>query len=509
MTTLTPVDQNRLAAMKARLDRTQTLGSGDQGAAVRALENVLSSIGFKPGVIDTDFSAKTAAELKQFQAAVGIPATGTLDPKTLTQLEAALARVRSSPEAVSLGTRSDRNALTEKQLARLGYRVGKADGVADRALGRAIQAFKKDQANLSDASPALGVRGQQVLAQEAAGLRHAARRDRFVLTPEMKRADGVLAELSKQVHADGTVGLGEGAQRPAVAQLQRRLQAAGFDPQHLDGVFDERTRGALEAFQRASGVTVSGRLDGPTWNKLKKTIIDSASPTAPAQTLQERSGEVKRTEALLKKAGFATGKVDDLFTEQTARAVRALERKTKRTVDGKLGTGDLAALMKLLKPAFSEPRPNYKHIAFRGVTLNGRTIELVNQAEAWAKRHGVPPGWAMYQGSYHSGTAASAGTHDGGGALDLKTTAAGKSPRQIRTMVEALRRAGFAAWHRAAPAWDPDHIHAIAIGDRDLSSGARAQVREYFAGGDGLTGSAPDPHSAIGRPIPRWAKRFQ
>jgi hypothetical protein len=76
-------------------------------------------------------------------------------------------------------------------------------------------------------------------------------------------------------------------------------------------------------------------------------------------------------------------------------------------------------------------------------------------------------------------------------------------------MVEALRRAGFAAWHRAAPAWSTDHIHAIAIGDRTLAPLARSQVREYFAGGDGLSGSAPDPHSGIGRPIPEWARKFR
>ena len=158
------------------------------------------------------------------------------------------------------------------------------------------------------------------------------------------------------------------------------------------------------------------------------------------------------------------------------------------------------------RPAFPEPKPNYKHIAFREKIANGRTIEMVNQAEAWAKKRGVPAGWALYQGSYHPGTDDSAGTHDGGGALDFKTI--GKSDRQIRLMVEGLRRAGFAAWHRAAPAWDPDHIHAVAIGDRDLAPVARDQVSEYFAGGDGLKGSVPDPHSAIGRPIPAWAKKF-
>lgn len=492
--------------MKQRLASTSTLGAGDQGGAVKALEGVLSSIGFKPGTVDAAFTAPTGRALKEFQTAVGLPVTGELDTKTLTQLSGALARLRKTPGGVVLGVKSEATARSERQLARLGYRVGTADGVADRALGKAIQAFKKDQANIKDSSSELGVKAQAVLSKETKALSHAPLRDRFELTGEMKRADGVLAELSRRRNPDGTVGIGEGAQRPAIAQLQRRLKAAGFNPQNFNGVFDERTRGALEAFQRGSKLPVSGRLDGATWSKLKKAIIDSASPTAPAQTLLERSGEVKKSEALLKKAGFATGAVDGLFSAQTAKAVRALERKTKRTVDGKLGTGDLAALMKLLRPAFTEPKPNYKHLPFRGHIANGRTIEMVNQAETWAKKKGVPTGWPLFQGSYHSGTDDSAGTHDGGGALDFNT--AGKSAKEIRTMVEGLRRAGFAAWHRAEPAWDDDHIHVIAIGDRDLASGARTQVREYFAGGDGLSGSAPDPHSAIGRPIPAWARKF-
>jgi peptidoglycan hydrolase-like protein with peptidoglycan-binding domain len=503
---LTSTDRSRITSMKARLERTQTLGSGDQGGAVRALEGVLTTLGYKPGTVDTDFTTQTRGTLARFQAAVGLPATGELNPKTLTQLAAALTRVRQSPGAVTLGLKSEATAKAERQLAKLGYSVGTSDGIADEQLGAAIRAFKQDQSGKAGGSSSLGTKGLQTLASESSRLNHAALRDRFELTPEMKRAGGVLAELSRRQNPDGTVGIGEGAKRPAIAQLQRRLKAAGFDPKHADGVFDERTRGALEAFQKSSGVAVTGRLDRATWGQLKKTIINSASPTAPAQALNERSGEVKATEALLKKAGFKTGKVDGQFTKQTELAVRALERKTRRTVDGKLGTGDLAALKKLLKPAFPEPKPDYRRLSFRGHLANGRTIQMMNQAEAWAEKRGVPKGWALYQGSYHSGTAESANTHDGGGALDLKTI--GKSASQIRLMVEGLRRAGFAAWHRAAPAWDPDHLHAIAIGDRDLASSARTQVREYFAGGDGLTGSAPDPHSGIGRPIPAWAKKF-
>lgn len=95
--------------------------------AERQTRSVLSNLGFKPGTIDTDFSSRTADELKQFQAAVGLEPTGVLDAKTLSQLKSALARVRNSPEAVQLGTKSERNALTES--SSLGWATGL--GVAD------------------------------------------------------------------------------------------------------------------------------------------------------------------------------------------------------------------------------------------------------------------------------------------------------------------------------------------------------------------------------------------
>jgi hypothetical protein len=71
-------------------------------------------------------------------------------------------------------------------------------------------------------------------------------------------------------------------------------------------------------------------------------------------------------------------------------------------------------------------------------------------------------------------------------------------------MVLALRRAGFAAWYRAPGdlgSGSPAHIHAIAIGDRELSSPAIEQLvgpGGYFRGLDGLPpeygGPHPDPN---------------
>lgn len=91
------------------------------------------------------------------------------------------------------------------------------------------------------------------------------------------------------------------------------------------------------------------------------------------------------------------------------------------------------------------------------------------------------------QGSYNAGgVKASAGTHDGGGVVDL-------APYDAAEKVLQLRKLGFAAWYRAElpGVWGP-HIHAVLIGNRRLSAGARHQVDEYLAGRNGLANRMPD-----------------
>lgn len=99
--------------------------------------------------------------------------------------------------------------------------------------------------------------------------------------------------------------------------------------------------------------------------------------------------------------------------------------------------------------------------------------------------------WSVTQGSYNAGgVSASAGTHDGGGALDLSVN---RGCGTRRHAVRALRKVGFAAWYRPTrPGVWPAHIHAIAVNDSDLSAGAAAQVSEYYRGYDGLAGDGRD-----------------
>lgn len=140
------------------------------------------------------------------------------------------------------------------------------------------------------------------------------------------------------------------------------------------------------------------------------------------------------------------------------------------------------------------PYAPYGRVGWRGVTLNRRTIDALRWVE---KRAGVPLSPA--QGSYNTGVGASAGTHDGGGAIDLRVGA--YTPAQRIRVVRALKDAGFAAWFReATPGVWGAHIHALLIGDKDMAAGARSQVLSYDAGRDGLKGNRVD---STYRPKPR------
>ncbi len=136
--------------------------------------------------------------------------------------------------------------------------------------------------------------------------------------------------------------------------------------------------------------------------------------------------------------------------------------------------------------------------------LNLRTYEMLEYAAALYGGQIDITGDAITQGSYTSAVEASFGTHAGGGAVDLSVMIPGTytiHEADIEPLVRALRLAGFAAWYRDFDELydgSPVHIHAIAIGDQELSFAARQQLtgpHGYFLGFNGLPANPQrDPH---------------
>jgi peptidoglycan hydrolase-like protein with peptidoglycan-binding domain len=65
-------------------------------------------------------------------------------------------------------------------------------------------------------------------------------------------------------------------------QAQQTLSQLGYDPGVADGVYGQRTRQALEAFQRAQQLPVTGALDTPTLQALDQATSAASSTTPPA-----------------------------------------------------------------------------------------------------------------------------------------------------------------------------------------------------------------------------------
>ena len=239
-----------------------------------------------------------------------------------------------------------------------------------------------------------------------------------------------------------------------------------------------------------------------------------------------RSAAVVALQKQLKAVGVFQGPVTGYYGPLTRSAVSAFEGVKHLHRDGvadpKMRTTLQAAVVAKTKAHPAAPKPSswanapapksdYRRVQYHGVTMNVRTRELLQRAEKISRSLGGPSSFALSQGSYHKGVGASAGTHDGGGAMDVRIN--GYSKATADKMVKAMRMAGFAAWRRGVNDGLPPHIHAEAIGDRQETQVAKNQVHEYFRGGDGLKGNRRDIHLTsvghnIGRPVPAWAKRY-
>ncbi|HLO30066.1 MAG TPA: hypothetical protein VK249_13065 [Anaerolineales bacterium] len=163
-----------------------------------------------------------------------------------------------------------------------------------------------------------------------------------------------------------------------------------------------------------------------------------------------------------------------------------------------------------------KPPDDYTRVQVNGWTLDQRTLAMLAHAQELYGGELELTGYAITQGSYHDNGAASFGTHLGGGAVDLSVLRRGTYTvlwDDVPSLLHALRVAGFAAWLRAYGelyADSPIHIHAIAIGDRELSSAAEEQLTGpagYFRGYSGLPvaeGGVPTPDRYGGPLLCQW-----
>ncbi|MET8359592.1 peptidoglycan-binding domain-containing protein [Micromonospora sp. NPDC005171] len=258
------------------------------------------------------------------------------------------------------------------------------------------------------------------------------------------------------------------------------------------------------AWAATSGATAQRTVTAASW-----PVVDMEATVLAAQIDPRRAdntltpgakNSVLAVEQALQAKGLLNAQwVDGYFGTVTVSAYAAYQRSlgyTGLAANGLPGTTSLTKLGQNRYTVGNTIGPGAK-VQRDGYVVNARTQAMLAEAQ---RLLGYP--LVLDQGSYNpGGDPTSAGTHDGGGVVDIAVT--GMTAARRTAVARALRQVGFAAWVRNPNQGDwPWHIHAAAINDTDLSSQAQHQVGDYYLGMNGLANQGPDDGPQI--PIKTW-----
>ena len=164
-------------------------------------------------------------------------------------------------------------------------------------------------------------------------------------------------------------------------------------------------------------------------------------------------------------------------------------------------TAELAVLIRNRILYANEPKHDYDRMVLDGQKVSVRTTVMLR-----ALRLSLPRNIRLriLKGSYIENIENGAHPHKGGGAVDL---ACPSDKKKQDTLIKALREHGFAAWIRERE--EGKHIHAVAIGDRELSAAAAWQVKAFFRSENGRTHCGADPHAHLMVKLPEWAQKYR
>jgi N-acetylmuramoyl-L-alanine amidase len=143
------------------------------------------------------------------------------------------------------------------------------------------------------------------------------------------------------------IRLEPGDDGPAVADVQRRLEAlgfaTGFDP---GGSYQAGTRAAVEAFQYRRGLRVDGVCGRQTWSALVEAGRQLGDRFLYRRTPMLRGDDVAELQQRLSALGFDTGRVDGIFGDTTSAALGDFQRNVGLPVDGIAGASTVSALLR-------------------------------------------------------------------------------------------------------------------------------------------------------------------
>ena len=228
---------------------SSTLRKGDEGEAVKAMQQQLIQLGFLSTDATGYFGSATREAVKAFQKSAGISADGVAGKATLSALsDACSSTALSASGSLQKGDEGAEVTSLQKMLIQLGYLSTEATGYFGSATKSAVVAFQK-----------------------AAGLDADGVAGKATLSALQKKAGG-----SSNASSSSSV-LREGDESDAVKSMQKLLIAAGYLKTDATGFFGTATAAAVRAFQKDHGLTADGIVGASTMALLNKSSQNTGS----------------------------------------------------------------------------------------------------------------------------------------------------------------------------------------------------------------------------------------
>lgn len=158
------------------------------------------------------------------------------------------------------------------------------------------------------------------------------------------RVDVIASELSQK-----TVVL---KYDPRIEEIQRGLLATGDYKGLVDGVAGNRTRLAIESYQRKSGLTVDGKITLQLLEhiRFRQQVADASEFTGSVALTDDAKAEaamIRQIQTALDELGYRPGEISGNLTISTKQAIMLFQRDRGLPQDGELSDALIAELAKM------------------------------------------------------------------------------------------------------------------------------------------------------------------
>lgn len=262
------------------------------GPDVRAVQDSLSKLGYYKGAVDGTYGSDTADAVRKFQSAVGIRADRVVGPDTWNSLGLSIGTVNINREyRITIDTQSIKLTLSKNGVVQNVYPVAVGKPQTPTPIGDWIIIEKQVDwggpfgarwMRLNVPWGGYGIHGTDNPSSIGSAASHGCIR--------MNNADVIklysIVPLGTPVKITGQVFTGRilqlGVQPGSdVAAVQQRLQVLGYYKGDIDGVYGDRTKDAVVAFQTARRLVADGIVGSATYEELEKvydTVLGLSMP---------------------------------------------------------------------------------------------------------------------------------------------------------------------------------------------------------------------------------------